>query len=203
MEIQNKYEYERVPMSDIETATCCPCTPHKTLRMTKKGRELILSALYFTFLFVLVLNFVFTLPGWGVMLEKYNLAKQSCNQKVDAIVIDQSYSSFYDECDIKLEWKRQNETQYTILKGYDCDPYAQLNTIFPKDTCYKKGQSELHVFPRGDAVIYSDSDIEYYYKTFIKLFCVWIISAVPMAGYIIMYFSSKLIENCKQSFEYK
>jgi len=195
--------YEKVPTSEIETVNPRVCSHHKSLRMTKKGRELVCDVLSFILFVILFINFVFALAACLAMLDDYKLAQKSCNHKVDAIVIDQTYSAFYDKCDIKLEWKAQNETKYTTIKGYDCHSNARLNTIFPKDTCYKEGESELRVFPIGDADIYSATDIEYYKKMCIKLFCMWLISAVPMSGFIMSFLLNILFENCRASFEYK
>jgi hypothetical protein len=107
--------------------------------------------------------------GWVVAFSKYKSGKDSCNHRVNAVVVEQlNVPHIDDTCDVKLGWRdTRRDYRETILR-WRCDPtvlrprvfelsssisttaVASAAASFSRPTCYKEGEQELRVMDVHD-----------------------------------------------------
>lgn len=177
---EDRRGYEKVPSCDVEQKNSV-LVPVKRLRITEKGIE---GCCVGILIFVFIFNLFASLIAWTVALEDYYRAKGACNFRVDALVVNQTVSTFFGKCDLTLQWTDAlHEKRYTLLQKRECDPEARVDTRFPEPTCYKKGEADLRVGVGYE--IYPVSKIPSLKKTWIVFLVVWMFSAVPFALLIV------------------
>lgn len=152
---------------------------------------------------------------WWLPLIYYQdaqyVADYCCDQKVTAFVIRQHGSTVYDTCDLTLSWKDTHELPRESVIRWGCDPFypsddgGRRDVLFSQPTCYNNGERDLRVMGISDYDIFDNDRQEFvkgsqsYYTcpssplkvfvlkwTWIVLLSAWIVSALPLVGFLVM-----------------